>query len=558
MMGALMRVVVLCTLALGVLTSGEDDPPQVETQYGKLQGKTLSAKGTDRTVHAFYGVPFAKPPVGPLRFASPEPPESWSSVREASDYAPICLQDYHAMELLLESVKAKSTIPPVSEDCLYLNVFTPADRGKEEKLPVMVFIHGGGLMMGGAMLFEGSALGAHENVVVVSVQYRLGLLGFLSTGDDRAPGNYGFLDQVEALQWVQKNIADFGGDPDSVTIFGESAGGISVSALVASPLAKGLFHRAIAESGVAIMPGLVAQTKEESVFYSNIVANISGCGLDTLVDCLKAKSEEEILSLVVSMKMIYLPVSVDGAFFPKAAEQIMADKEVNSVPFMTGVTSQEFGWIIPFAMNISGFREGMEREEAEEMLKNFPVLGPFSSATSFLLDEYIGDVRDPAEVRNRLIDLIGDLMFVVPALRAAKYHRDSGHPTYFYEFQHRPSLFEDSKPDFVKADHGDELFFVIGGPFLNGDVMFVAGTATEEEKVLSKAVMRYWANFARTGDPNGSGLEHWPQYDEDEDYMEINLKPTAAKHLKAGKYEFWTRVLPEKMQEAPQQQHSEL
>ncbi|CAJ0965793.1 unnamed protein product, partial [Ranitomeya imitator] len=206
-----------------------------------------------------------------------------------------------------------------------------------------------------------------------------------------------------------------------------------------------------------------------------IVANISGCGLDTLVDCLKAKSEEEILSLVVSMKMIYLPVSVDGAFFPKAAEQIMADKEVNSVPFMTGVTSQEFGWIIPFAMNISGFREGMEREEAEEMLKNFPVLGPFSSATSFLLDEYIGDVRDPAEVRNRLIDLIGDLMFVVPALRAAKYHRDSGHPTYFYEFQHRPSLFEDSKPDFVKADHGDELFFVIGGPFLNGDVMFVAG-----------------------------------------------------------------------------------
>ncbi|XP_073515736.1 fatty acyl-CoA hydrolase precursor, medium chain-like [Phyllobates terribilis] len=473
MMGALMRVVVLCTLALGVLTSGEeDDPPQVETQYGKLQGKTLSATGTDRTVHAFYGVPFAKPPVGALRYASPEPPESWSSVRVASDYAPICLQDLHMMEQLFQTVKAKFSLPPVSEDCLYLNVFTPTNRVKEEKLPVMVFIHGGGLMMGGAMMFEGSALGAHENVVVVSIQYRLGLLGFFSTGDDRAPGNYGFLDQVAALQWVQENIADFGGDPDSVTIFGESAGGISVSALVASPLAKGLFHRAIAESGVAIMPGLVAKSKEESVFYSNIVANISGCGLDALVDCLKAKSEEEMQSLVVSMKMMSLPASVDGSFFPKAAEQIMADKEVNSVPFMTGVNNQEFGWVMPLVMNFSGFREGMEREVAEEMLKTFPILGPFSSATSFLIDEYIGDVTDPDEIRNRFVDLVGDLVFVIPALRTAKYHRDSGHPTYFYEFQHRPSFFKDIKPDFVKADHGDEVFFVIGGPFLKGDVLF--------------------------------------------------------------------------------------
>ncbi|KAM4012286.1 fatty acyl-CoA hydrolase precursor, medium chain-like [Anomaloglossus baeobatrachus] len=547
MSGAVLRVVALCSLGLGVLGSVEDDHPQVKTQYGELRGKTLSAEGTDRTVHAFYGVPFAKPPVGPLRFAAPEPPTAWTSVREASDYAPMCLQDYHAMEQLLEAVKAKCDIPPASEDCLYLNIFTPADRVKGEKLPVMVFIHGGALVMGGAMMFEGSALGAHENLVVVSIQYRLGLLGFLSSGDDRAPGNYGFLDQVAALQWVQENIVDFGGDPDSVTIFGESAGGISISALVASPLAKGLFHRAIAESGVALMPGLVAKSKEESVFYSNIVANISGCAVDALVDCLKAKSGEEILSLVLSMKRMPLPASVDGTFFPKAAEQIMADKEVNSVPFMTGVNNQEFGWILPLGMNISGLREGMERGAMEEILKNFPILGPFSSATSLLIDEYIGDVSDPAEIRDRFIDLVGDLIFVIPALRTAKYHRDSGHPTYFYEFQHRPSFFDDSKPDYVKADHGDEVFFVIGGPFLKGDVLFT-GAATEEEKDLSKVVMKYWANFARSGDPNGPGLAHWPQYDVEEDYMEINLRPSAAQQLKAGKYDFWTRVLPAKMQ----------
>ncbi|KAM3918377.1 fatty acyl-CoA hydrolase precursor, medium chain-like [Leptodactylus fuscus] len=558
-MEALMRVVVLCTLALGVLASAQQDSrPQVETQYGKLRGKTIFTKGTDRIIDAFYGVPFAKPPVGSLRFAAPEPPTAWTSIREASDYAPMCLQDYNLMAQIVKTVNAKINLPQVSEDCLYLNVFTPTDRVKGEKLPVMVFIHGGGLVMGGAMMFEGSTLGAYENVVVVSIQYRLGMLGFFSTGDDRAPGNYGFLDQVAALQWVQKNIADFGGDPNSVTIFGESAGGVSVSALVASPLAKGLFHRAIAESGVAIMPSLVARSTEEVVFMSNILTNISGCEVDSLLDCLKAKSEEDIVSIGASMKMMALPASIDGVFFPKPVEQILAEKEANSVPFLTGVTNQEFGWILPSTLNITGFREGMERGTAQEIVKNLPFLGSFSGGTNLLVDEYIGDETDPAEIRNHFIDLIGDLIFVIPALKTAKYHRDSGHPTYFYEFQHRPSMFKDSKPDFVKADHGDELFFLIGGPFLTGDVLFT-GSFTDEEEILSKVLMKYWANFARTGDPNGPGLVYWPQYDEDEDYLRINLKQSSAKVLKADKYEFWTKVFPQKFQELlEEKEHTEL
>ncbi|XP_069802321.1 fatty acyl-CoA hydrolase precursor, medium chain-like [Dendropsophus ebraccatus] len=545
-MAALMRVVVLCTLALGVLVSGQQDGrPEVETQYGKLRGKTLSVKGTDRTVHAFYGVPFAKPPVGSLRFASPEPPVRWRSTREATDYAPMCLQDREMMDMLKEIFKVELTIPPVSEDCLYLNIFTPSDHEKDEKLPVMVFIHGGGLVMGGAIMFDGSALSAYENVVVVSIQYRLGLLGFFSSGDDRAPGNYGFFDQVAALQWVQKNIADFSGDPNSVTIFGESAGGMSVSALVASPLTKGLFHRAIAESGVILLPLLVAKSTEEVVFIRNIVANISGCEVDTVVDCLKAKSEEEMQSLVILMKWMALPPFIDGVFFPKPVEQILADKEVNSVPFLTGVTNQEFGWALLLAMNITGLQEGMEKEMVENLLRGFPLLSSFSSATSRLMDEYIGDETDPGEIRNRFLDLAGDLVFVVPALRVAKYHRDAGHPTYFYEFQHRPSLFKDSKPDFVKADHGDELAFVMGGPFLGDDIVFTE-PFTEEEKTLSKTLMKHWANFARTGNPNGPGLVHWPPYDEDEGYMGINLEQKAAKQLKAKKYEFWTKLLSEK------------
>ncbi|XP_063801972.1 fatty acyl-CoA hydrolase precursor, medium chain-like isoform X3 [Pseudophryne corroboree] len=245
----------------------EEDRPLVVTQYGKLRGKTVAVKETDRTVHAFYGVPFAKPPVGPLRLASPEPPEPWGSVREATEQPPMCLQNVEIAKQLMKTLKDRITLPPVSEDCLYLNIFSPADREQNASSPVMVFIHGGGLVMGAGLMFQDAALSAYENVTVVSIQYRMGLMGFLSSGDQKLPENYGFLDQMQALRWVQGNIADFGGDPNSVTIFGESAGGMSASALMVSPLAKG--HRPIPESGVATMPGLIANSVKEFISMKN-------------------------------------------------------------------------------------------------------------------------------------------------------------------------------------------------------------------------------------------------------------------------------------------------
>ncbi|XP_075432500.1 fatty acyl-CoA hydrolase precursor, medium chain-like isoform X2 [Ascaphus truei] len=536
----------MCGEVTMYLHGNNDGNPLVTTKYGDLQGKMLKAEGTEKGVHAFLGIPFAKPPVGPLRFSAPQPAEPWNSVREASEQPPVCLQDKSALEVMKEFLRVEIELPPVSEDCLFLNVYTPADRKKESKLPVMAFIHGGGLTMGGAFMFPGTALSAHENVVIVGLQYRLGILGFFSTGDAKAPGNFGMLDQVAALQWVQENIEDFGGDPQSVTIFGESAGGVSVSALVLSPLSKGLFHKAISESGVALMPGFVV-SKPELAFVRNHIANISGCESPeaaVVLDCLKKKTEEEIVKITANMKLPVIPACVDGVFFPKSAEEILVSKESNRVPFMTGVTNQECGYLIPKIVNITGFEEGMDKDTVLTVLQTMPLMGSIGEFLPLIMDEYFGGTNDPHEIRNRFLDLCGDFVFVIPALRTAKYHRDSDLPVYLYEFQHRPSIFDDSKPDFVKADHGDELLFVMGAPFLSKDDAVFIGHTTDKEKALSKTVMKYWANFARHGNPNGPGLAEWPKYDDDEDYLEINLKIQSAKKLKEKRFKFWTETLP--------------
>ncbi|NXD08265.1 SASB hydrolase, partial [Nothocercus nigrocapillus] len=228
--------------------------PEVVTKYGRIQGNRVRVNAAKRSVDVFLGLPFAKPPVGPLRFSEPQPPEPWEGVRNATSYPPMCLQDKAQGQFLSDCItnRKEKVLLEMSEDCLYLNVYTPSDAEEQEKLPVFVWIHGGGLVFGAASSYDGSALAAFDNVVVVTIQYRLGILGYFSTGDEHAQGNWGFLDQVAALRWIQENIIKFGGNPESVTIAGESAGGISVSALVLSPLAKGLFHKAISESGTMV------------------------------------------------------------------------------------------------------------------------------------------------------------------------------------------------------------------------------------------------------------------------------------------------------------------
>nr|XP_034974962.1 fatty acyl-CoA hydrolase precursor, medium chain-like isoform X1 [Zootoca vivipara] len=556
--------VVLCGLSIAGTAAGgqRNDRPKVVTKYGPLQGKLASVKGIDQPVNVFLGVPFAKPPVGALRFSPPQPAEPWSHVRESTSNPPMCLQDLRWMADFGKMLNVTMPDIAVAEDCLYLNVFTPDTKAK---LPVMVWIHGGALVLGGAFLYDGSALAAYEKVVVVAIQYRLGLPGFFSTGTSDARGNWGLLDQVASLQWVQENIAHFGGDPNSVTIFGESAGAFSVGIQLLSPLSKGLFHRAISESGVTQLPDLVITHPDVLAQLSNKIANTFGCEASSsaLVHCLRSKTEEELITLTAKLTPGFgiIPAVVDGEFIRKAPEELLASKELNTVPYLLGMNNHEYGWVVPAALNISGIAEGMDKETIIATFQQITTSTKFSpESLQIILDEYLGDTKDRAKLRDRFLDMMGDMVFVAPSVEIARYHRDSGAPVYLYEFQCRPSALKHTKPDFVKADHGDEIGFVFGVPFLSSELAALMGKATEAEIELSRKIMKYWSNFARNGNPNGKGLVEWPRYDLNEGYLELNLEQRKAEKLKKNKVDFWLKTLPEKMKKMAEgkEKHGEL
>ncbi|GAB1293468.1 Carboxylesterase 1C [Apodemus speciosus] len=459
------------SLAACPIWGHSSSPPVVDTKQGKVLGKYVSLEGLEKPVAVFLGVPFAKPPLGSLRFAPPEPMEPWSIVKNATSYPPMCSQEAVAGQRLSDMFNTKKESVPLefSEDCLYLNIYSPADLTKSSRLPVMVWIHGGGMVIGGASTYDGLALSAHENVVVVTIQYRLGIWGLFSTGDEHSQGNWAHLDQLAALRWVQGNIANFGGNPDSVTIFGESAGGVSVSVLVLSPLGKNLFHRAISESGV-VLSKILGKKNVQAV--NEIITTLSGCDNTSsaaMVQCLRQKTEAELLEITVKLALynVSLFTVIDGVVLPKAPEEILAKKSFKTVPYIVGINKQEFGWIIPTMME-DLFSEGkMNEKTASFFLKRFHSdLNISEGVIPVVIEKYLRGTDDPDKKKDRLLDMFGDIFFGVPAVLLSRTLRDGGAPIYMYEFQYRPSFVSDKRPQTVQGDHGDEIFSVFGTPFL--------------------------------------------------------------------------------------------
>jgi para-nitrobenzyl esterase len=508
-------------MAAFALPAHADNQLLVKTDQGAVQGK-ISADGQARD---FLGIPFAAPPVGPLRWKPPQPSAKWHGVRQATSFGSRCFQQEDFDDMVFRD-------PGESEDCLTLNVWTPAAKPKG-KLPVMVWIFGGGFAGGGTS--EPRQDGEHltrKGVVVVSMNYRLGIFGFFATHElaaedpHQAAGNYGFLDELAAIQWVRRNITHFGGDPDNVTIFGESAGSFAVSAQMASPLAKGLFAHAIGESGGAFaskelnFPTLQEAERTNEEF-------IRQAGGDSRLATLRAASSEEILRLATHKGLGRPPFApdIDGYFLPRSVPAIFAAGQQAHVPLIAG-WNQDEGTSNVVKAPEKGTTEGLRATAVNEF-------GP--RAEEFLK---VYHANDDAEALRAAEDFAGDRFLVYSTWAWLEAQVKTGNTAYRYLFA-QPSPGDPFHPVSAGAFHSDEIEYVFG----NLDSRKGAAFRPEDYK-LSELIQTFWTNFARTGDPNSAGAPHWPAYDAAGNWQVMHLSPDpgAAPDTHRDRYLFLQQV----------------
>ncbi|MCA9667698.1 MAG: carboxylesterase family protein [Myxococcales bacterium] len=469
---------------------------------------------------AYLGVPFAAPPVGDLRWRPPQEPACWAGERAADALPPACPQRENN----------NGTISAIGqEDCLYLNVWAPAAASSSPR-SVLFFIHGGGNAQGSTDrdLYDGQRLAEREDAIVVTIQYRLGPLGFLVLPelDKRSghgqSGNLGLLDQVHALKWVQTNIASFGGDPKRVMVFGESAGALDTCMMLVSPLAKGLFAAALMQSG-ACTAAPADQRRKEGVEY------LTKVGCDGAADreaCLLGKTATELTSPVGEVIVGGLvqqgwgPV-VDGYVLPDAPLVLIEQKQHNAVPFVVGSNSDEMSPTVPPG--------SITPVKLAALFARFPE--PHRSTLAALYPA--GSTNTSA--RQAYIDAVSDAQFVCSARDVAKTLAASqSEPVFRYSYEQPPPGVAGS---IYGAFHGLELAYVFAS------IEDVAA-ADAEDKAIAQLLGRYWARFAKAGDPNGGSDPNWPRYDNNESYLEIGGTGARAKSaLKVAKCEAWKAAI---------------
>jgi para-nitrobenzyl esterase len=465
----------------------------VATAEGPVTGRAAETAACE-----YRGIPYAAPPKGERRWRPPAPAAARTATLAAQEFGPQCPQPHVGLTSLLPSGTE-------SEDCLYLNIWRPLKSGS---FPVMVWIHGGDLLQGSGSwpLYAGDRLAAAKDVVVVSINYRLGPLGFLyhpalaAEDPHRSSGNYGLLDQVQSLAWVRDNIAGFGGDPQNVTIFGESAGGWSVCNLLASPLAAGLFHRAIVESGGCQCSRTVAQGEE----WGREFAARLGCEGPKAAACLRTKSARQVIAALgtnwQAMLTKFFP-HLDGYALAESPLDAVRGGRYNRVPLLAGSTRDEFKL---FANEIPGGR-----------LLPGPLID--RAADRYLrarLDPPLGGLYPTAAYSrpaDALFDAIGDAYLACPTWRAAAAAAPHQPRTWYYRFDYDAHL----APDMIGAAHGTEVPFVFGAGDREPVNILYSKPQWERARPLMAAIMSYWTNFAASGDPNGPGLPPWPAYTAD-------------------------------------------
>ncbi|OWF39891.1 cholinesterase-like [Mizuhopecten yessoensis] len=555
MMQAVVQIFVTFGLVVGI--TGQNTKV-ITTPSGQLRGLVTLANNS--IVYQFRNIPYAKPPIGELRFAKPVEYGSWPGIRDATAFGPACTQSVNGV-----------TYQNVSEDCLTLNVYVP--KNMLGNRTVMVWIHGGGYIKGEAAIFDGSYLALRGGLVVVTINYRLGVFGFLSTNDTVIPGNNGLWDQQLALKWLKTNIKAFGGNSESVTIFGESAGGFSVGLQSIIPQNKGLFHRAIAQSGAA--PSFLTIVHQPLLFTVSFGERV-GCHFITsnspmFLKCLKSKTAKELLNAQInasapvsltpfSFGPVISPV-VDKEFLPDVPSALMKNKSSESyqffrtLDFMAGNVNREGSiFINKYLYNFSQiFHFVPEKGVPNAVVCNVLAPGAVSAFSKSIVknktiekeicDEYKDD--DPELEGNKMGDLFGDAFFVVPSVVALDVHSDGNNMTntFQYIFNRRNPAMRGNGPYphwFTGAPHASDNVFLFGIQQLAQRIH-----VSDADLNLSAHMQQYWANFAKTGKPFADGSANWPYYDRtSRSYLNLDDVISAKEHIFLDRVTFWTEKVP--------------
>jgi len=465
--------------------NNDKSAPRVNTDKGTIEGIN------DSGVAIFKGIPFAQPPTGALRWKPPKPANSWDGVRKTVQFGPRCMQRPVFGDMVFRS-------DGMSEDCLYLNVWTPGKMG-DEKLPVLVYFYGGGFIAGDGSepRYQGESMARNKGIVAVTVNYRLGAFGFMShpgltkESPNHASGNYALMDQTQALRWVKRNIAAFGGDPDKVTIAGESAGSISVSALMASPMSKSLFRGAIGESGslLGALPAVSqSQGEQQGLKFEKMV------GANSLED-LRSMSAKDLLDATGQQGSPRFSMTVDGYFFPKSPADIFANGEQAHVPLLVGWNSEEanYGFILhgkkPTAENYKSAVRDMYGEHADKILELYP-----------------GNTDEQA--KKSATALASDRFIAFSTWKWSYMQAKTGrNPVYRYYYNHPRPAMKGANGDSQRAEgavHSAEIEYAMGN--LPSNKVYDWNV---DDFQVSHIMQNYFANFVKNGDPNGLGVPEW-------------------------------------------------
>jgi para-nitrobenzyl esterase len=498
--------VLVAGILIGVVSSARADDGSVVRVASGLVRECAAARAGD--VRVFRGIPYAASTSGANRWRAPQPVEPWDDIRPCNEFGPACPQPPYAKDSVYYREPEKQ-----SEDCLHLNIWTAASDAAERR-PVMVWIHGGALTRGsGAVnVYDGTAL-ARKGVVVVTINYRLGPLGFFAHPElsaesaQQVSGNYGLLDQIAALKWVQQNIAGFGGDPGCVTIFGESAGSLSVNVLVASPLTKGLFHRAIGQSGTAFRALSTLATAEEQ-------------GKKLAGDTPLAELRQLAPDKLIEMDGRGAPI-VDGWFLPEQPLAIYAAGKQNQVPTIMGSNADEMTTLSP----VGARPKTLKALQAQVAL----LLGDPAAVNRLY------PATSDADVERAYLDLVGDVTFTLPARMWARWNTAAGSEAYLYQFTRVPP---EAQSAGLGAFHAAEIAYV----FDNLDRL--DRPVTDVDRKLADAMSTYWTTFARSGGPNTSDLPEWRPYTASEGAtMELGERVVLVNHVRREKLDLLEGLL---------------